>query len=147
MKIKMDGGHSVYNQVVERKLNGMDIELKAFFNEYLKNPRPTDDKITYEGMRKVVGGNGSGTIDGLFPIVIAGYEFYVKDFVTLANPNATLQEQNEATLSILSPFGKARKVEDLKDTLKKMEKVWKLLRISIKTQTKGRKPKKPLRKK
>ncbi|MFY0521529.1 HNH/endonuclease VII fold putative polymorphic toxin [Lysinibacillus sp. UGB7] len=47
---------------------------------------------------------------------------FVEDFVTLANPNATLQERNEATLSALSPFGKAGKGKKVAEALKDMEK-------------------------
>ncbi|WP_051112231.1 hypothetical protein [Lysinibacillus sphaericus] len=47
---------------------------------------------------------------------------FVEDFVTLANPNATLQKRNEATLSALSPFGKAGKGKKVAEALKDMEK-------------------------
>ncbi|WP_332651816.1 hypothetical protein [Lysinibacillus sp. 54212] len=99
-----------------------EAELQAFFEEYLKNPHPTDDTITYEGMRRVLGGNGSGTIDGFAPFAMASYELFIKDFVTIADPNASFGESTEALLA-MTPVGKLAKGGKTLKILKHLDSV------------------------
>ena len=55
----------------------------------------SSDRISYEGMRRVLGGNGSGTAGGLaqFPIAITPVlEFLGEDLITIADPDAPTGE-------------------------------------------------------
>ncbi|NYF25101.1 hypothetical protein [Sporosarcina sp. JAI121] len=45
-------------------------------NDYPIDPNTGDYAFTFEGMRKVVGGNGSGTPDGFAPYAVAAFDFY-----------------------------------------------------------------------
>ncbi|WP_342560793.1 T7SS effector LXG polymorphic toxin [Psychrobacillus sp. FSL W7-1457] len=103
-----------------------------------------NEPITYEGMRKVLGGNGSGTPDGLFAMgvglsiaakkggEIAADELFLNDFQTLKDPNASRIDKSIALFS-LTPMGKLKKaaegveegkdfVEQVIDAQKKAEK-------------------------
>ncbi|ATP40185.1 hypothetical protein CSE16_09075 [Solibacillus sp. R5-41] len=108
-----------------------EAELQALIEENLKNPIPSDDQITYEGMRKVLGGNGSGTIDGLAPFGILGYtlfnELLGKDLAKMTDLNSTPRESLEATFSLVGP-GKlvkgGKKLDNLKDFEKVLETVF-----------------------
>ncbi|MER2169624.1 MAG: T7SS effector LXG polymorphic toxin [Psychrobacillus psychrodurans] len=91
-----------------------------------------NEPITYEGMRKVLGGNGSGTPDGLFAMgvglsiaakkggEIAADEFLLNDIETLRDPNASKTDKGIALFS-LTPMGKLKKaaegIEEGKDLL------------------------------
>ncbi|WP_342560560.1 LXG domain-containing protein [Psychrobacillus sp. FSL W7-1457] len=91
-----------------------------------------NEPITYEGMRKVLGGNGSGTPDGLFAMgvglsiaskkggEIAADEFLLNDIETLRDPNASKTDKGIALFS-LTPMGKLKKaaegIEEGKDFL------------------------------
>ncbi|KGR83736.1 hypothetical protein [Lysinibacillus odysseyi] len=66
------------------------------------------EEITYEGMRKVLGGNGPGTPDGLAPYAkFLGpsakyvFDFFTEDLQTIADPNATNIEYFQALSSFL----------------------------------------------
>ncbi len=59
------------------------------------------EEITYEGMRKVLGGNGSGTPDGLAPYAVATYDFFAEDMKTILDPNASNSEYFQALSSFL----------------------------------------------
>ncbi|MCM3356798.1 hypothetical protein [Psychrobacillus sp. MER TA 171] len=91
-----------------------------------------NEPITYEGMRKVLGGNGSGTPDGLFAMgvglsiaakkggEIAANELLLNDIETLRDPNASKTDKGIALFS-LTPIGKLNKaaegIEEGKDLL------------------------------
>ncbi|MEK3974671.1 ribonuclease YeeF family protein [Psychrobacillus sp. FSL K6-1267] len=78
-----------------------------------------NEPITYEGMRKVLGGNGSGTPDGLFGMglglkivgEIVVEEFVLDDLFTVFDPDASRREKGVALLS-LTPVGKLKKVAE-----------------------------------
>ncbi|EON70270.1 toxin C-terminal domain-containing protein [Lysinibacillus sphaericus] len=118
---------------VGNKIQG-EAELAKFFDEYLKDRKtvgPIGNKYsvqdgnpltTLQDKRQVLSAPSTADPDGLAPYAVIGYKMFVEDFVTLANPNATLQERNEATLSALSPFGKAGKGKKVAEALKDMEK-------------------------
>ncbi|MFJ7934368.1 T7SS effector LXG polymorphic toxin [Sporosarcina sp. NPDC096371] len=57
---------------------------------------PYDEEITFEGMRKVVGGNGPGTPDGLAPYAMGAFDFSTEDIGTMFGANATVNERLEA---------------------------------------------------
>ncbi|MDF2068559.1 hypothetical protein [Bacillus sp. Cr_A10] len=52
--------------------------------------------VTFEGKRKVMGGNGLGTPDGLAPFTMASYDFFLGDIATIVGPEATVNERIEA---------------------------------------------------
>ncbi|MGN4124582.1 hypothetical protein ACMGD3_06120 [Lysinibacillus sphaericus] len=118
---------------VGNKIQG-EAELAKFFDEYLKDRKTVgsignkysvqdgNPLITLQDKRQVLSAPSTADPDGLAPYAVIGYKMFVEDFVTLANPNATLQERNEATLSALSPFGKAGKGKKVAEALKDMEK-------------------------
>ncbi|MET4560545.1 hypothetical protein ABIA69_001689 [Lysinibacillus parviboronicapiens] len=118
---------------VGHKIEG-EAELNKFFDEYLKDRKtvgPIGNKysvndgnplITLQDKRKVLSAPSTVNPDGLAPYAMFGYKMFIEDFATLANPNATLREQNEATLSLLSPFGKAAKGKKAMESLKDMGK-------------------------
>ncbi|MGE7090727.1 hypothetical protein ACQKII_04575 [Lysinibacillus sp. NPDC048646] len=118
---------------VGHKIEGEE-ELNKFFDEYLKDRKtvgPIGNKYsvndgnpltTLQDMRKVLSAPSTVNPDGLAPYAVFGYKMFIEDFVTLANPNATFREQSEATLSALSPFGKAGKGKKVAEALKDMEK-------------------------
>ncbi|MER2169630.1 MAG: T7SS effector LXG polymorphic toxin [Psychrobacillus psychrodurans] len=99
-----------------------------------------NEPITYEGMRKVLGGNGSGTPDGLFAMgvglsiaakkggEIAADEFLLNDIETLRDPNASKTDKGIALFS-LTPMGKLKKaaegIEEGKDLLEHVMEVQK----------------------
>jgi len=89
--------------VLENQLNKPAMteeeQLEALYAELAKHPNignssndaPIDPAtgdymITYEGMRKVLGGNGSGTPDGLAPYAVAAFNFYTEDIAILPIP-------------------------------------------------------------
>ncbi|MFJ7972439.1 hypothetical protein [Psychrobacillus sp. NPDC096389] len=74
-------------------------QLEALYAELAKHPNignssndaPIDPAtgeymIPYESMRKVLGGNGSGTPDGLAPYAVAAFNFYTEDIAILPIP-------------------------------------------------------------
>jgi hypothetical protein len=65
------------------------------------NTYSAKEEITYEGMRKVHGGNGSGTPDGLAPYAVATYDFFAEDMKTILDPNASNSEYFQALSSFL----------------------------------------------
>ncbi|MEK4082590.1 T7SS effector LXG polymorphic toxin [Psychrobacillus sp. FSL K6-1415] len=113
--------------------NIVDEELKVIYAELAKHPDfgnyRSDTLIdpltgeylhTFEGMRKVVGGNGSGTPDGLAPIGMFAFDFYTEDLVTMFGPDSTV---NERLAAALFTFGKPIKIADTGlDLLKSGEK-------------------------
>ncbi|MFB5085595.1 hypothetical protein PGC35_00035 [Psychrobacillus sp. PGGUH221] len=52
--------------------------------------------VTFEGKRKVMGGSGSGTPDGLALFTMASYDFFLGDIATIVGPEATVNERIEA---------------------------------------------------
>ncbi|MEK3993443.1 T7SS effector LXG polymorphic toxin [Psychrobacillus sp. FSL K6-2365] len=113
--------------------NIVDEELKVIYAELAKHPDfgnyRSDTLIdpltgeylhTFEGMRKVVGGNGSGTPDGLAPIGMFAFDFYTEDLVTMFGPDSTV---NERLAAAVFTFGKPIKIADTGlDLLKSGEK-------------------------
>ncbi|MCZ8534765.1 T7SS effector LXG polymorphic toxin [Psychrobacillus psychrodurans] len=113
--------------------NIVDEELKVIYAELAKHPDfgnyRSDTLVdpltgeylhTFEGMRKVVGGNGSGTPDGLAPIGMFAFEFYTEDLVTMFGPDSTV---NERLAAAVFTFGKPIKIADTGlDLLKSGEK-------------------------
>ncbi len=53
----------------------------------------TDESITYAGKRKVLGGNGSGTPDGLAWVTIGTVNYFTEDIATIVSPDARLDER------------------------------------------------------
>ena len=49
--------------------------------------------LTYEGMRRILGGNGPGTPDGMAPYATYAFDFLTEDLQTLVNPDATVEEK------------------------------------------------------
>ncbi|MDM5333677.1 LXG domain-containing protein [Ureibacillus composti] len=72
-----------------------------------------DYALTFEGMRKVVGGNGSGTPDGLAPYTILAADFFFEDIPTIFGPDATIDERIAAAATTL--FKPAKVVDKLSD--------------------------------
>lgn len=113
--------------------NIVDEELKVIYAELAKHPDfgnyrsdtlvdpLTGDYLhTFEGMRKVVGGNGSGTPDGLAPIGMFAFDFYTEDLVTMFGHDSTV---NERLAAAVFTFGKPIKIADTGlDLLKSGEK-------------------------
>ena len=113
--------------------NIVDEELKVIYAELAKHPDfgnyRSDTLVdpltgeylhTFEGMRKVVGGNGSGTADGLAPIGMFAFDFYTEDLVTMFGPDSTV---NERLAAAVFTFGKPIKIADTGlDLLKSGEK-------------------------
>ncbi|MGE7912693.1 colicin E5-related ribonuclease, partial [Lysinibacillus xylanilyticus] len=85
-----------------------------------------EPKTTLTDLRKVLSVPSTVNPDGLAPFTVIGanlaYALLFEDIVKYGNPNSTLREQNEATLSLISPFGKAGKVKKGMEALKDMEK-------------------------
>ncbi|MFL0504205.1 hypothetical protein ACH0B5_00530 [Ureibacillus sp. 179-F W5.1 NHS] len=105
-------------------------------NEYAQfnTDRPVDPNtgeylFTYEGQRQVLGGNGSGTPDGLAQLGDLAYEFLFGDIETLFDPNASLSDKAIAAAFML-PIGKPLKaakvamdaVDNSKDIAKAVDK-------------------------
>ena len=88
-------------------------------------PYTAKDEITYEGMRKVLGGTGSGTPDGLAPYAMVAYNLSsIEDFRTIADPNATNEEFFNALTSILlKPVKVVDKIADAAGAAKDINKV------------------------
>ncbi|MFJ5769803.1 T7SS effector LXG polymorphic toxin [Psychrobacillus sp. NPDC093180] len=98
-------------------------QLEALYAELAKHPNlanPSNDApidtatgdymFTYEGMRKVLGGNGTGTPDGLAPYAVATFDFYTEDLATMFGPDATGNERLQAAAFT---FIKPAKVADI----------------------------------
>lgn len=89
-------------------------------SDTLVDPLTGEYLHTFEGMRKVVGGNESGTPDGLAPIGMFAFEFYTEDLVTMFGPDSTV---NERLAAAVFTFGKPIKIADTGlDLLKSGEK-------------------------
>ena len=113
--------------------NIVDEELKVIYTELAKHPDfgnyRSDTLVdpitgeylhTFEGMRKVVGGNGSGSPDGLAPIGMFAFDFYTEDLVTMFGNDSTV---NERLAAAVFTFGKPIKIADTGlDLLKSGEK-------------------------
>ncbi|QUG43828.1 hypothetical protein KD050_12400 [Psychrobacillus sp. INOP01] len=113
--------------------SSMDDELKMIYAELAKQPNLsnhrsdilidplTEDYLhTFEGMRKVVGGNGSGTPDGLAPVGMFAYDFFTEDLATMVSSESTV---NERLAAAAFTFVKPLKVADTgHDLLKGGEK-------------------------
>ena len=67
-------------------------------NDYAIDPNTGEYLMTFEGKRKVLGGNGTGTIDGFAPYGLATYDFYLGDIGTMLSPDASANERMEAAL-------------------------------------------------
>ncbi len=52
-----------------------------------------DEEITFEGMRKVLGGNGPGTPDGFAPYAMGAFNFFTEDIGTMLSADATSNER------------------------------------------------------
>ncbi|MER2010461.1 MAG: HNH endonuclease, partial [Psychrobacillus sp.] len=129
------------NENVEDESNELDEIYVAILksNPELATDSPStpqtyyaNEPITYEGMRKVLGGNGSGTPDGLYAMgvglsiaakkggEIAADELLLNDIETLRDPNASKTDKGIALFS-LTPMGKLNKaaegIEEGKDLL------------------------------
>ncbi|MFJ6267110.1 hypothetical protein ACIQGW_19305 [Lysinibacillus xylanilyticus] len=85
-----------------------------------------EPKTTLADLRKVLSVPSTVNPDGLAPFTVIGankaYALLFEDIVKYGNPNSTVREQNEATLALLSSFGKAGKVKKGMEALKDMEK-------------------------
>ncbi|KGR85313.1 hypothetical protein [Lysinibacillus odysseyi] len=64
------------------------------------------EELTYEGMRKVLGGNGPG---GLAPYAMAAYDFFAGDIRTILDPEATVVKK---AMAIRFTFFKPAKLLD-----------------------------------
>ncbi|WP_407656000.1 DUF6883 domain-containing protein [Lysinibacillus odysseyi] len=78
-----------------KQAEGMDVSSPSSPNNY-----SAKEEITYEGMRKVLGGNGSGTPDGLAlyaksmgPSAKYVFDFFTEDIRTILDPEATAVEK------------------------------------------------------
>ena len=72
-------------------------------------------------MRKVVGGNGPGTPDGLAPYAMAGFDFFTEDIGTMLSADATATERLEAAaFTIIKP---AKALDTVNDIRKSGDKV------------------------
>ncbi|MFJ7849330.1 T7SS effector LXG polymorphic toxin [Peribacillus sp. NPDC097206] len=64
-----------------------------------------DYALTFEGKRKVLGGNGSGTPDGLAPYAIAATDFLLGDIATMIGPGSTTNERiTAAAFTFIKPI-------------------------------------------
>ena len=90
-----------------------------------------DYALSFEGMRKVVGGNGSGTPDGLAPYTIMAADFFFEDIPTIFGPDATIDERiAAAATTIFKPVKVVDKISDaanVTDTVQDVAKVGKKL--------------------
>ncbi|QPQ30130.1 pre-toxin TG domain-containing protein [Lysinibacillus sp. JNUCC 51] len=116
-------------------ITGQKVENSRARYTNLKNSCPApktysvhdgEPKTTLADLRKVLSVPSTVNPDGLAPFTVIGaniaYALLFEDIVKYGNPNSTLREQNEATLSLISPFGKAGKVKKGMEALKDMEK-------------------------
>ncbi|MFB5085597.1 T7SS effector LXG polymorphic toxin [Psychrobacillus sp. PGGUH221] len=71
-------------------------QLSNYHSDNPIDPITGDYMVTFEGKRKVMGGNGSGTPDGLAPFTMASYDFFLGDIATIVGPEATVNERIEA---------------------------------------------------
>ncbi|WP_413366221.1 hypothetical protein [Lysinibacillus sp. 3P01SB] len=78
-----------------KQAEGMDVSSPSSLGTY-----SAKEEITYEGMRKVLGGNGSGTPDGLAlyaksmgPSAKYVFDFFTEDIRTILDPEATAVEK------------------------------------------------------
>ncbi|KGR88897.1 hypothetical protein CD32_00955 [Lysinibacillus odysseyi 34hs-1 = NBRC 100172] len=78
-----------------KQAEGMDVSSPSSPGTY-----SAKEEITYEGMRKVLGGNGSGTPDGLAlyaksvgPSAKYVFDFFTEDIRTILDPEATAVEK------------------------------------------------------
>ncbi|UPW81862.1 pre-toxin TG domain-containing protein [Lysinibacillus sp. Ag94] len=121
----------------QTKQTGKKIIDEAELEKYLKERQSVSNGdrnsvhagepvTTLEDLRRVISAPSTVYPDGLAPITVISanmaYALLIEDIVKFGNPNSTLREQNEATLSLLSPFGKAGKAKKGVETLKDLEK-------------------------
>ncbi|MFJ7972441.1 ribonuclease YeeF family protein [Psychrobacillus sp. NPDC096389] len=129
--------------VLENQLNKPAMteeeQLEALYAELAKHPNignssndaPIDPAtgdymITYEGMRKVLGGNGSGTPDGLAPYAVAAFNFYTEDIATMFGSDSTMDERMlAAAFTFIKPAKMADAGHDLVKTAEKAREVGK----------------------
>nr|WP_255452292.1 T7SS effector LXG polymorphic toxin [Sporosarcina sp. ANT_H38] len=96
-------------------------------NDNSIDPNTGEYLMTFEGKRKVLGGNGTGTIDGLAPYAMAIYDFYLGDIGTMLSPDASGSEILEAALfTIVKPL-------NLADTGRDILKVGETGKLPVKT--------------
>ncbi|ALC86095.1 hypothetical protein AM499_09870 [Bacillus sp. FJAT-22090] len=89
-------------------------QLSNYHSDNPIDPITGDYMVTFEGKRKVMGGNGSGTPDGLAPFTIASYDFFLGDIATIVGPEATVNERIEAAaFTFLKPLKVADTGHDL----------------------------------
>lgn len=129
-------GMSTQGRPIDRlneKSTSEDEQLKVFFaalakqppvgnqkNDYPIDPNTGDYAFTFEGMRKVVGGNGSGTPDGFAPYAVAAFDFYSEDIGTMLSADATANQRVEA--AVFTFFKPAKVFDAGHDLLKVGEK-------------------------
>jgi len=88
----------------EEQLEALYAELAKHPNiGYSSNDAPIDPAtgdymVTYEGMRRGMGGNGPGTPDGLAPYAAATFDFFTEDLATMLGPEATMTERSKQPL-------------------------------------------------
>ena len=94
--------------------------VSSYFRTVSQTLPPYDGEITFEGMRKVVGGNGPGTPDGLAPYAVGAFDFFTEDIGTMLSADATENERFEAALfTFIKP---AKMYDTAHDALKTGEK-------------------------
>ncbi|MDD1504374.1 pre-toxin TG domain-containing protein [Lysinibacillus sp. CNPSo 3705] len=121
----------------QTKQTGKKIIDEAELEKYLKDRQSVSNRnrnsvnagepiTTLEDLRKVLSAPSTVNPDGLAPYAVIGaniaYALVLEDLVKYGNPNSTFREQNEALLSLLSPFGKAGKAKKGVETLEDLEK-------------------------
>lgn len=81
----------------------------------------------FECVRKVVGGNGSGTPTGFAPYAVAAFDFYTEDIGTMLSADSTANERLEtAAFTFIKPvkgLGVVHDISKAKDVGKGVSKV------------------------
>ncbi|MEK4406211.1 hypothetical protein MKZ26_17795 [Sporosarcina sp. FSL K6-6792] len=94
--------------------------VSSYFRTVSQTLPPYDEGIIFEGMRKVVGGNGPGTPDGIAPYAVGAFDFFTEDIGTMLSADATENERFEAALfTFIKP---AKMYDTAHDALKTGEK-------------------------
>ncbi len=109
-----------------KQTEGMDVGSPSSPGTY-----SVKEELTYEGMRKVLGGNGPGTPDGLAlyaksigPSAKYVFDFFTEDIKTILDPEATAVEKAMAIgFTFFKPAKVVNKVVDAAGAAKNVAKV------------------------
>lgn len=109
-----------YNRYFQKEL---ERQFKNVFPKVPMDPNTGDYLFTFEGKRAVLGGNGSGTIDGLAPYTIGAIKFYTDDLLTIVDPKSTPGERALAAIfTIIKPVKVVDNVWDIAKGISNSEK-------------------------